>query len=203
MNWRGLFNFSQLTRLFHTQIHLCQHVSVPSSWTGLPEQFPWPVQHCQTPAGISLLRASSIIPRHPCSVPPLLSHLQSHPELSRWLKRGLPAWWHLSHSEHWLFSAQEDSPADIISTLEGAITFCSLLAKLSLTVHPTCPAVPTRWDLLKFSTPFYHRSLVSFLVGPRWNAPQSLSPIPHIASWVQVCLRIQLLTPGLPGSLGP
>lgn len=67
----------------------------------------------------------------------------------------------------WLLSTQESSPDNIISTLEGATTFCSLLAKLTMTVHPTCPAVPIERDLKMFSKPFYHWLLVSSL-GGQW-----------------------------------
>lgn len=67
----------------------------------------------------------------------------------------------------WLLSTQESSSVDIVSTLEGAITFGSLLTKLSLTVHPTCPAVPVGWDFNKFGEPFYRWSLGSFLGGQR------------------------------------
>lgn len=79
----------------------------------------------------------------------------------------------------WLLSTQESSPVDIISTLEGAITFCRLLAKLSLTVHPTCPAVPIGWDLNKFSKPFYHWLLFSFLGGQQWKSPAPCSHSPR------------------------
>lgn len=82
-------------------------------------------------------------------------------------------------SVSWLLSTQESSPVDIISTLEGAITFCRLLAKLSLTVHPTCPAVPIGRDFNKFSKPFYRWSLVSSLGGQRWKSPTSCSHSPH------------------------
>lgn len=40
----------------------------------------------------------------------------------------------------WLLSTQESSPV-IISTLKETITSYRLLAKLRLTVHPTCPAI--------------------------------------------------------------
>lgn len=143
MNWRGLFYFSQLSHISRLQRYLCQRC--------LPSKQPdWACRAlllmcmalsnscCHQFLGHLFPNSLSTLPFPFFIISPVA--IQGAQQIAGEGSPSLMAF-SATASISWFLSTQESSPV-IISTLKEGITFCRLLAKLSLTVHPTCPAIP-------------------------------------------------------------